>query len=227
MGMKIKDLPANERPRERLINYGAYLLSNEELLAIILKTGSKGESAKVLASRIISSVSEISKLKELKYHQINNIRGIGPSKATALLAAVELGSRIEKPKTIIENIKITNSKSVHEYFKDIFAGAKQEYFYCLYLNNSKIVLQNKLLFIGTLNYSVVHPREIFKEAYLLSAQSIICVHNHPSGSLEPSNEDKLLTERLVEIGKIFGINVIDHIIVAESGYYSFYENDGI
>ena len=227
MGMKIKDLPVDERPIEKLIKHGANNLTNEELISIIIKTGIVGESAKILATRIISELKDITELKKLNYHQLKKIKGIGPTKASTLLACIELGSRIERPTKKIIDTKISNTKDVFEYFKEIIKDAKQEYFYCIYLDNKKIVLQNKLLFIGTLNYSVVHPREIFKEAYLLSASSIICVHNHPSGSLEPSNEDKALTSRLVDIGKTFGIHVIDHIIVSDTSYYSFYENGSI
>lgn len=227
MGMKIKDLPVDERPIEKLIKYGSKSLSNEELISIILKTGVVGESAKILATRIISQFNDITELRELNYQQLKKIKGIGPTKASTLLASIELGRRIQKTTKNIVDTKIKSTMDVFEYYKDILKDAKQEYFYCLYLDNKKIVLQSKLLFIGTLNYSVVHPREIFKEAYLLSASSIICVHNHPSGSLEPSNEDKALTSRLVDIGKTFGIHVIDHIIVTDTSYFSFYENGSI
>ncbi len=223
--MTLKDMPLSERPRERLINDGVGSLSNEELLSIILKTGLVGESVKVLATRIISSVKEISDLKYLNYHQILKIKGIGPAKATSLIATIELGKRLSINQVSINNLKITNSKLVFEYYKNIIGYKQQEYFYCLYLDNSKQVIKDKLLFIGTINYSVVHPREIFKEAYLVSASFIICIHNHPSGSLIPSNEDITLTKRLVEISNLLGIKIIDHLIISNLGYYSFYESN--
>lgn len=220
--MKIKDIPIHERPRERLISQGVFTLSNEDLIAILLKTGSVGESAKVLATRLISLVNE---LENINYNHLLKIKGIGPSKAATMLAAIELGRRLNKKQVTINNIKITNSTLVYEYYKNLLSGLLQEHFYCLYLDNSKQVIKDKLLFMGTINYSVVHPREIFKEAYLVSASSIICVHNHPSGVLEPSPEDINLTKKLVEISVLLGIKLIDHLIVSEQGYYSFYENN--
>lgn len=223
--MKIKDIPISERPRERLINSGVNSLSNEEVIALILKTGRVGESSKVLAMRIISSVDTINELRNLSYNQMLKIKGIGPSKATTLLAAIELGSRLSKKQISINNKKITNSALVYDYYKNLLGNEVQERFYALYLDNSKTVIKDKLLFIGTINYSIVHPREIFREAYLVSASSIICIHNHPSGSLIPSGEDINLTKRLVEISTLLGVKIIDHIIVSSKGYYSFYENN--
>ena len=223
----IKDIPVNERPRERLINNGVEVLNNEELLALLLKTGTKKMSSKNLACLLLNKIGDINKLKDISYNELLKIDGIGSAKACDIIAAIELGKRINKEFPSINNIKITSTDIVHKYYKDIIGDKKQEYFYCIYLDNSKKIIKDKLLFIGTINQSIVHPREVFKEAYLLSASSIICVHNHPSGSLKPSIEDINLTKRLKEIGNLLGIYVLDHIIITENGYYSFYENNNI
>ena len=223
--MKISDIPILERPRERLINYGVSTLSNEDLLAILLNNGTKGTSVKEVAISLISSVDEISQLNDLSLLNITAIRGIGPKKAATILAALELGKRLSQKQVVINNIQITNTKVVYDYYLNILKDKKQEYFYCLYLDNQKRVISDKLLFIGTINFSVVHPREIFKEAYKLSATAIICVHNHPSGNPKPSKEDISLTNQLVEASHILGIKVLDHIIVGTNSYYSFYESD--
>ena len=121
-------------------------------------------------------------------------------------------------------IKIKSSKDIYNNYKDLFNNSNQEMFYCIYLNNKNIVIDKKLLFIGTINKSIVHPREIFKYAYYYSASSIICIHNHPSGDITPSIEDKRLTDALISIGKIQNIPVIDHIIIGNNNYYSFNDN---
>lgn len=225
MNIKIKDIPINERPRERLINKGASNISNEELLSIILKSGTKNESAKVVATKILSTIKDISELKNLTYESLIKINGIGSTKACDLLATIELAKRINVDIDNINNLKITSSDIVYTYYKNIIGDKFQEHFYVIYLDNKKKVINNKLLFIGTINYSVVHPREIFKEAYSNSASSIICVHNHPSGNSKPSDEDISLTNRLVEISNLMGIKLIDHVIITKKNYYSFYENN--
>ena len=224
MKVRIKDIETQDRPRERLINNGVESLSNEELIAILLKTGNKDNSAKELANILIKELDGIKHLNNINYEKLKSIKGIGPAKACELLASIELGKRINREITSINNIILNKTSKVYEYYKDILGDKQQEYFYCVYLDNKKRVIKDKLLFIGTLNYSVVHPREIFKNAYLLSASSIICVHNHPTGNTLPSKPDLELTKRLVEVGNLLGIKVIDHIIVGKFNYYSFLEN---
>lgn len=221
---KIKDLPVLERPIERLINVGVENLSNEELLSIILKTGTKEKSVKELSQEILKE-NDIHELKNINLEKITKIKGIGKVKAATLLASIELGNRINRKVDTINDIKITNSEILYEYFKSIIGNKNQEYFYCIYLDNSKKVIKNKLLFIGTLNYSTVHPREIFKEAYLVNATSIICIHNHPTGNIKPSKNDIELTNNLIKVGMMLGISVTDHIIIGKDNYYSFFENN--
>lgn len=225
--VKIKEIPVNDRPRERLINSGSNTLSNEELLAIILDTGTKDKSAKDLAISVLSKINHISELKDINYQNLISIKGIGISKATKILSLIELSKRINVKLETLNNIKANNSKVIYEYFKDKLMDEKQEYFYCLYLNEKKELIERKLLFMGTVNKSLVHPREIFKEAYLLSASSIICMHNHPSGNPNPSTDDIVLTSSLLEIGKIQKIPIVDHIIFGSNSYYSFYENNNL
>lgn len=223
MTIKIKDIPKDERPRERLINFGVSKLNNEELISILLKTGSKNNSAKDLAISLLKEVGGVNKLSEVNYQFLRKIKGIGDAKACSILTAIELGKRIKEADNNIYSLQITNASLVFKYFNNLFYKKKQECFYCVYLDNRKKVIEVKLLFMGTLNQSLVHPREIFKEALLLSSSSIICVHNHPSGFIEPSSDDIGLTNRLVQIGMIMGIKVIDHIIVGDNKYYSFME----
>lgn len=201
----IKNIPKSERPRERLKKYGKENISNEELLSIILNTGTKNKS-----------------VKDITLNSLKQIDGIGEVKAIKILASIELGKRVYLNNNLV-NIKMDTPEKIYNYMKSEVEGKNQEYFYAIYLDSKKNLIDKKLLFIGTLNKSIVHPREIFKYAYLLSASSIICVHNHPSGDTIPSKEDLNLTKALVEIGKMQGINIIDHIIIGKN-YYSLYQN---
>ncbi len=225
--MKIEELPKQERPRERLLKHGKECLSNEELLAIILKNGTRGKSVKEVAAEILTQIQSIQDLEDMTIESLQNIRGIGKVKAIELIASIELGRRIFLEKEEKKVKKMMSAEQIYQDMKYLFYRKKQEYFYCLYFNNKQELIERKLLFMGTINRSIVHPREIFKEAFLHSASSIVCVHNHPSNDINPSREDIYLTEKLVEIGKISGIFVSDHIIVGDDDYYSFYEHNRI
>lgn len=224
MTIKIKEIPKGERPRERLIKYGVSNLSNEDLLAILLKTGTKDKSAKDLANSLLIKIGSIKSLEDMNYHSLSKIKGIGEAKACTILTAIELGKRINEDINSLHDIQVNSSEVVYKYFNNLFRHKKQEYFYAVYLDNKKKVINTKLLFIGTLNYSIVHPREVFKEALKLSASSIICIHNHPSGNIEPSKDDIELTNRLVGVGNMMGIPVVDHLIIGCNKYYSFVDN---
>lgn len=225
MNSLIKDIPLEERPRERFIKFGAENLSNTELLSIILNTGTKNMSVKELSNNILNSVHDISDLKNMTLNKLKNIKGVGEVKAIKILSSIELGRRVYQDKNL-KKIKLNSADKVFNYMNQMLKDKNQEYFYALYLDSKKYLIEAKLLFIGTINKSIVHPREIFKYAYLLSASTIICVHNHPSGDPIPSKEDIILTKSLVEIGKLQGINIVDHIIIG-SNYYSFFENGNI
>lgn len=225
MSLLIKDIKFDERPRERLLKYGVDAVSNIELISILLKTGTKGESVNSLAIKLLNKFENIGDLKHINKEQLLSIKGVKEAKAAEFLAAIELGRRVFLVNDKRVNEKYTTASSVYDGNKHLFVDKKQEYFYCLYLNSKKELIERKLLFMGTLNKSLVHPREIFKEAYLLSASSIICMHNHPSGDIMPSADDIFLTNSLIEIGKLQQIPVVDHIIFGNDEYYSFYEND--
>ncbi len=218
----INNMPVSERPRERFIKYGASNLQTSELISIILNTGTKDHSVIELSNAIINSINDVSDLKYLTLNNLKKIEGIGEVKAIKLLSAIELGKRVYYDKKVAK-IKMNTANTIFEYMKDEFNDNTQEYFYALYLDTKKNLIDKKLLFIGTINQSIVHPREIFKNAYLLSASSIVCVHNHPSGDPTPSKEDINLTNALIEIGKIQGIKLLDHIIIGKD-YFSFFEN---
>ena len=225
--MKVKDLPLKERPRERLMEYGKENLSNEELLSIILKTGNGKLSVKEVSNNVLNYFNGINNLKDATKEQLQQIKGIGLVQALTLLSVVELGKRIYMNDNFSDKLLLTSSNNIYNYMKYQLYDKKQEYFYCLYVNQRKELIERKLLFMGTLNRSVVHPREVFKNAYLCSASGIICVHNHPSGNVNPSREDIRLTNSLVELGQVNGIPIIDHVIIGDNDYYSFYEDGKI
>lgn len=225
--MKVKDLPLSERPRERLQQVGAENLSNEELLSIILKSGTKRKSVKELSIDILKEIGEIKNLRNITKETLQKIEGVGMVQALTILSVIELGKRVYLESSYDKKVILNSSSNIFEYMKYQLWDKKQEYFYCLYVNSKKELLERKLLFMGTVNRSIVHPREVFKHAYLCSASGIICVHNHPSGDISPSKEDIRLTNSLVEIGKLNGIPIIDHIIIGNDNYYSFYEEGEI
>lgn len=225
--MKFKNIPNNLKPRERLITLGKENLSDDELLSIILKTGTKNKNVKELSLDILSKYNSIVNLKNITYNQLIAIDGIGKSKATEILASIELGRRIYQTITLEEVVECTNPINIINYFNYLFKDKKQEEFYVIYLDNKKKYIDKKLLFIGSINFSIAHPREIFKEAYLLSASSIICIHNHPSGDVTPSIADNELTYKIKEIGLIHSIPLIDHLIIGNDTYYSYFENKKI
>ena len=222
--VKIKEIPISDRPIERLLQKGSDALSNEELLAILLRTGTKGNSSKELATNILKQIQNIHELGDITLENLLKIDGIGPSKAAIIISAVELGKRIHRSVDQIYHQKGNNPELIFEYYKEILKNKSQEYFYAIYLDQAKRIIKDKLLFIGTINYSVVHPRDVFKEAYLLSASSIILIHNHPTGNVLPSSNDLETTSNLIKIGALMGVPIIDHIIIGKHKYYSFFEN---
>ena len=225
--MKFKNIPDEEKPRERMLKYGVDNLSNEELLAIILKTGTRKYNVKELANNILCSVSDIRKFKDIRINNLINIEGIGKIKAIELLAAIELGKRVYEEDDYDDLVSLTNPINIIKYFNNLFKDKKQEYFYVIYLDSKGKYIDKKLLYKGILNKSLVHPRDIFKEAYLLSACSFICIHNHPSGDATPSNDDVNITKNLKQLGLLHGINMLDHIVIGKNNYYSFYEDNNL
>lgn len=222
---KMKEIPLIERPRERLKKVGAENLSDKELLSILLKTGTKDRNVNEVALELLKKYSLLD-LKNTSMQHLTSIKGIGEVKALELIAAIELGKRIflREPLSLV---KLENPKEIWESSKYLFHDLKQEHFYGYYFNNKQELIERKLLFMGTINSATTHTREIFKEAYRVSASSIICLHNHPSNDTTPSQADIIFTERLMRTGSMQGIPVVDHIIVGENSFYSFYEHQNI
>lgn len=223
--INFKNIPESDKPRERLYQYGSENLSDEELISIILKTGTKGMSVKEVSLKLLENVGDIKKLNDIGINTLMGINGIGKVKAIEIKAAIELGRRIYIENNKLGGIILNNSLKIYEYFKDLVGDKKQEYFYTVYVDTKGRYIDKKCLFVGTINNSIVHPREIFKEAYLLSANGIICIHNHPSGDPTPSKEDIVITRKIKEIAMIHGIRLVDHLIVGVNSYYSFYEDN--
>ena len=222
--LKFKDIAIGEKPRERLIKYGVENLSNEELIMILLGSGTKKKSIKEVANNLLEQINDIHDLKNYNINALTKLEGIGKVKALTIIAALELGRRVYENVSDEELITCTNPDNIVAYFNYLFQDLKQEVFYVIYLDNKKKYLAKKMLFKGSINTSIVHPREIFKEAYLLSASFIICLHNHPSGDPLPSYEDNEITKRIQDLGVLHGINLVDHIIIGNNCYYSFYKD---
>jgi len=221
-GMMIRDVHIADRPRERLIRQGAESLSNQELIAILLRTGTKQESVLVLANRILSSFDKIQDLKDATIEELMLVKGVGKAKAVQILAAAEIGKRMYR-KYSEGRYTIRSPEDAAAYLMTDMASLNQEHFVALFLNVKNEVLHKQTIFIGSLNSSIVHPREVFREAVKRSAASIIVAHNHPSGNPSPSPEDIEVTKRLIEAGSIMGIEVLDHVIIGDHQFLSMKE----
>ncbi len=219
--MIIKDLPMEERPREKMISYGASFLSNAELLAILIGTGTKNRSSIELANQVLSIESDgIRHLTDCTPEEICKIPGMGIAKACQIISAIELGKRIAtNPRA--KKISINNPDSIASLFMEEMRYYKKEFFKVLLLNSKGEIISIEKTSIGDLNSTIVHPREIFCTPIRRSAAAVIFVHNHPSGNPIPSQEDIDVTNRLVEAGKILGIKVLDHIVIGDGIYVSF------
>lgn len=223
--LRIKEMAREERPRERLQSEGVASLSNEELLAIILRTGSKEKSALDLAKEILSKDQNgIRYLFNCSLEELCQIKGIGIGKASQILSTIEIGKRIARSK-LIKSGCISSPKEIADFVMQDLKALTQEHFKTVFLNTKNEIIAYETISIGTLNASIVHPRDVFNQAIRKSSANIILVHNHPSGNPNPSAEDIKITKRLAEAGDIIGIKVLDHIVVGDSGYYSMKENE--
>jgi DNA repair protein RadC len=216
----IHDLPAAERPRERLQQFGTEALSAQELLAVILGRGIAGESVTVTAQRLLSQFGGLKGLAQATVEELSQIKGIGLAKSCQIKAAFELANRLEGYPSADNKTVIKNPLDVAALVKSKLAGKKKEYFMTVLLDTRAQVIKICETSVGSLDTSIVHPREVFKEAIAASAASVIFVHNHPSGDVSASEQDIGLTKRLVEAGSIIGIEVLDHIIVADNKHVS-------
>ena len=210
----IKNIPEFDRPREKMVSKGVKSLSNEELLMVILGRGMKGRDVRVLAKEILKEVEKAP--DKINLENLKNIQGIGLAKGAQILASFEFAKRY----LIKEGVKIRNTDDALKQVSDI-RNKSQEHFITLTLNGASTLIEKRTVFIGTVNKSIVHPREIFADAISDRASGIIFVHNHPMDDPKPSKEDIAITKRLCEVAKIVGIQVIDHIIVSKDDYFSF------
>lgn len=218
----IKSIPVEERPQEKLIKYGANSLSNSELLAIILRTGNKEDNVIILAQKILNEDGKgLSNIAEGTFGKFKKHKGISNVKAAQILAVAELSKRISAFKK--EKIKISSPNDAAVVMMEEMRYYKKEYFKIILMDTKNNIIKIAEISVGSLNSSIVHPREVFVEAIANSSSSIILVHNHPSGEIQPSREDIMLTDRLSECGKLLGIKVIDHIIIGDGVFFSFKE----
>ncbi|MVO99684.1 RadC family protein [Paenibacillus lutrae] len=218
----LREIPSEERPRERMMQVGASSLSSAELLAILLRTGTYSESSLGLAQRILSESGGLRGLVETSREELTRIKGIGDAKALQIMAGIELGRRISRTR-MDETTTVRSPFDVFDLLKDELRYLQKEHFVCLFLNTKNHIIGRETLSIGTLNASIVHPREVFRAAIQRSSASIVCVHNHPSGDPTPSPQDIELTHRLIEAGGIIGIDVLDHVVIGDDRYVSLKE----
>ncbi len=219
--MKISDITKENRPRERLQQYGESALSDAELLAIILRSGTKQENVVDMSNRLLSKYG-INNLSNLSLTELQAIKGIGPAKSMQIKALFEFNKRHNLSKQDGKVIK--SAKDVFDYCSPKLNGIDKEHFMVLHLDSKNKIIKDEIISVGTLNSSIIHPREVFKSAIKESANAIILVHNHPSGDSQPSQEDKTITDKLFSAGDLLSIKVLDHVIIGREEYYSFKEN---
>lgn len=214
----IHDLPADERPRERLVKFGEQALSAQELLQLILGRGIAGESVTVTAQKLLTQFGSLQKLSEASIEELSSVKGIGLAKASQIKAAFEIGHRLSTQAPSYKSKELTDPEKVYKFMRGKIKDYKREHLYVINLNTKSWTVGE--VSVGTLDSMLAHPREAFTEAIKNNASSVIFVHNHPSGNTEPSQEDLELTERLVEAGKLLGIEVLDHIIITTNDFRS-------
>ena len=221
--LKLSDIPVNERPMEKLLKFGADNLSNAELLAVLLRTGTRGENIVSLSARILSELDGLDGLLNLNIEDIRKIKGVKDVKASQILAVVELFSRFKTLKATKEELKVTSPQDIGNLLVNEMSNLNQEVLKVILLNTKNIIIAEKDIFKGTLNSSIVHPREIFREAVRRGSANIIVAHNHPSGDPTPSKEDINITLRIKECSNIMGIGLLDHIIIGNNKFVSLKE----
>lgn len=221
----IKKWPEDERPRERLLKIGATELSSAQLLAIILTTGSRDKSAIELSRELLIHFSSLKEIEDASVAEFSHIKGIGIAKISQIKAALELGRRLFQSSrdASIQKPSFKNSREVYEYYRPRFYGLKKEKFLSALLDSKNRVFREVIVSEGTLTSSIVHPREVFRYAIKDAAAAVLFIHNHPSGDPNPSKDDIVITKRLVETGKVIGINVLDHIVISDGQYLSMME----
>lgn len=223
MSYLIKEMNDDERPRERFKKYGVEALSNTELLSILMRCGTKSKSVMEVSSDLLK-IYNMNDFSNINYNVLKDIKGIGEVKAMTLISAIEFGKRVLNKVDLNKQIRCSND--VYELVKSDLENELQEKLLVIFLNTRKYVIDKKIIFIGTVNSSVVHARDVFREAVKCNAVSLILVHNHPAGSIKPSYQDIEMTNKFISIGKLMDIDVIDHLIIGKNSYYSFLESNG-
>jgi DNA repair protein RadC len=216
----VRDLPASDRPRERMKRLGAEALSTAELIACIIGSGTRGDSVVMTSQKLLSEFGNLQNIASASIQELSRSRGIGEARAIQLKAAFEICRRLLDPDYAEKGKPVQSPEEAFTSMQEKLRGKKREHFYVLCLDTRNRVSNKRQVSIGNLDSSIVHPREVFNDAISSLAASVIFVHNHPSGDLEPSSEDVNLTRRLVEAGELLGIPVLDHIIVSDRGYTS-------
>ena len=219
---KVKDWPKDERPRERLLKYGAESLSDAQLLAIILRTGGGGKGVMALAMELLDRFKELKEIDCASTADLSSVKGLGTAKIAQMKAAFALGKRLMS-ESLDGNNAFSSSRMVYSYFAPRFKNLKKEVFLSLLLDTKNRLIKEVKVSEGTLTNSLIHPREAFREAIRESAAAVLFVHNHPSGDPEPSRDDIAVTERLKATGDIVGITVLDHVIIGDGTYVSLKE----
>lgn len=221
----IKEIPLNDRPREKMAANGAAVLTDAELIAILLRTGTAEKSAIDIASEMTADGGLYKRLAGItRLNELTNIKGLGQAKAATVLAALEIGRRIASAKPI-EKIHLSCPQDVADFLMPRLRYAAKEQFVVILLNNKNKVIGTEVVSEGSLSSSIVHPREVYAPAILHHAAAIMVAHNHPSGDSKPSIEDEEVTRQLLRSGKVLGIPMIDHVIIGDGNYYSFLENE--
>lgn len=216
MVKSLKTMEKHDKPREKLLAKGAQALKAYELLAVLLGSGTQGKDVLKLSKEIEKLFDK--EFDELSLEKLTSIHGLGNAKAMQVLSAIELSRRY----LIKQNVKITSSLDVYRELSE-YVNKKQEYFLVITLDGANHIIEKRVVFVGTLNQSLVHPREVFADAICDRAASIVIAHNHPSGQLTPSDADRRITQRLQEVADMVGIELLDHVIVSKNGYFSFDE----
>jgi len=216
----IHDLPKPERPRERLQKFGPEALSAQELLALVIGRGIPRKSVMSIAQELLAKFGNVKAISQATIEELSQIKGIGLAKAAQIKACFELGKR-EDLEPEVKDFDVKNPEGVVKAIRASIKDKAKEHFKLILLNPRNKIIGISTISIGTLNASLVHPREVFKDAIMHSAASVVLAHNHPSGDPEPSEDDIKITKRLIEAGKILGVEVIDHIIIAKDGFKSF------
>lgn len=223
MTFKMKEIPEEERPREKYKTNGFERLSDADLIAILLRTGTYEMSAKDLALSLLKEVKNLKGLQNTSLESLSKVKGIGEVKAITLLTALELGSRAQKEENEKKK-RIRTAEDLYHLYHKKMKWLTQEHFVAVFLNSKNEIIASSTIFIGSANKSIVHPRDIYKEAIKYSAVKLMVIHNHPSGDPTPSKEDAEFTRRLVDAGALLQIPLLDHLIIGKNTYYSFYDH---